>query len=61
MDDATLVYSLMMFGVSGMVLVSSSMVIVCLNELVRRWKVKIGYRSAYHPTHGHVQMFGFAI
>ncbi len=61
MDTATLVYTMMMFSVGGMVLISSSMIVVCLNELVRRWRVKIGYRSGYHPEHGHVQMFGFAI
>lgn len=61
MDTATLVYSLMMFSVGGMVFASALIILLSLNEIWRRWSLKVGYRSGYHPDHGHVQMFGFAI
>ena len=61
MDMATLVYSMMMFSVGGMVFASSLIILLSLNEIWRRWQLKVGYRSGYHPNHGHVQMFGFAI
>ena len=61
MDTATLAYSLMMFSVGGMVFASMLVILLSLNELGRRWSLKVGYRSGYHPDHGHVQMFGFAI
>ena len=61
MDTATLVYSMMMFSVGGMVFVSTMIILFSLNELWLRWQLKVGYRSGYHPEHGHVQMFGLAI
>ncbi len=61
MDTATLVYTLMMFSAGGMVLVSSIIILFCLNEIWRRWSLKIGYRSGYHPVEGHVRLFGVAL
>jgi hypothetical protein len=61
MNTATVAYSLMMFSVDGMVLASALVILLSLNEIWRRWSLKVGYRSGYYPTHGHVQMFGFAI
>ncbi len=61
MNTATVAYSLMMFSVGGMVFASALVILLSLNELWRRWSLKVGYRSGYHPDHGHVQMFGFAI
>ena len=61
MDTATLVYSMMMFSDGGMVFVSTMIILFSLSEIWRRWSLKVGYRSGYHPAHGHVQMFGLAI
>ena len=61
MDTATVVYSLMMFSFGGMVIVSTFIILFCLNEIRRRWSIRLGYQSGLHPEQGYVQMFGVAL